>query len=54
MAGVVIKGRIIVTQTNDFMASELSVAIHGSEQTYFELSQTTDNANLFLGKRSFI
>lgn len=31
MTGSVIKGRIVVTQTKDFMATELVVGIHGSE-----------------------
>jgi len=35
MTGSVIRGKVIVTQTKDFMASELVVGIHGSEQTYF-------------------
>jgi hypothetical protein len=36
------------------MAKELTVGIHGSEQTYFRLEKTADDANLYLGKRPFI
>ena len=54
MAGAVIKGRIKVTQTKEFKASELLVGFHGLEQTYFRIDKTADDANLYLGKRPFI
>jgi hypothetical protein len=36
------------------MASELSVGIHGSEQTYFRLYTSSDSASIFSAKRPFI
>ena len=54
MAGAVIRGRIQVTQKKDFMASQLTVGIQGSEQTYFRHQKSADNASLYLGKRPFI
>jgi len=54
MTGEIIRGRVLVTQTKDFMASELVVGIHGSEQTYFCLHADSHNASIFTGKRPFI
>ena len=54
MTGSIIKGRIFVTQTKDFMASELVVGIHGSEQTYFTSNASSENSAIFTSKRLFI
>ena len=39
--GSVIRGRIVVNQQKEFNCTELVVGIHGSEQTYFRLYEST-------------
>ena len=54
MTGSIIRGQILVTQTKDFMASELVVGIHGSEQTYFTANSNQEKSAIFSGKRPFL
>lgn len=51
--GDVIRGKIIVVQTKECLASEVQVGIYGCELTYFWLSQSSDSA-AFQGKQPFV
>jgi len=51
--GQVIKGKIIISQTQEFKAKEVAVGVYGCELTYFWLAQSSDNAT-FQGKRPFV
>lgn len=53
MTGGVIKGRIVVTQTEDFEGTEVEIGINGCEMTHFKQVSSEKDID-FIGKFVFL